>query len=271
VTATRIGLIAGNGRLPFLFASAAKEQGLSVIAVGHQGDTDVALESAVDELAWVRVGQVRRIAQIFRGAGVNRAVMAGGIGKLRAFTEARPDLGALQIVAKLKSFRDDALLRAIAQYFEENGVEIAAPSEFLGRLLAPVGLLAGRPLEKGHERDIGLGIEVAALLGKADVGQTVVVRKGNVVALEAAEGTDETILRGGKLAGPGAVVVKLCKPGQDERFDLPAVGLKTLEVMREAGASVLAVEANRTFLLDTPELLAKAEKQGVTVVGVARG
>ncbi|XXF80551.1 UDP-2,3-diacylglucosamine diphosphatase LpxI [Myxococcaceae bacterium GXIMD 01537] len=264
----RIGLIAGNGRLPFLFARAARERGLEVVAVAHRGEADEALASEVASLTWVRLGQVDRILKAFRAGGVSRAAMAGGIGRVRAFTEVRPDLGALRILSRVRRFGDDALLRAIASYFEEHGVTIVAPTDYLAEVLCPEGHLAGPRLAPEQERDVALGREVATLLGQADVGQTVVLREGHVLALEAVEGTDETVLRGGRLGGKGAVVVKRCKPGQDLRFDLPAVGPRTLDVMAEVGARVLALEAGRTVLLDAPALFAGAEARGISVVGV---
>ena len=264
----RIGLIAGNGRLPFLFASAARAQGLEVVAVAHRGEADPALASEVASLTWVRLGQVNRILRAFRDAGVSRAAMAGGIGRVRAFSEARPDLGAVRILSRLRSVRDDALLRAVADYFESHGVTIVAPTDWLAQALCPAGHLAGPPLHPAQEKDVALGREVATLLGQADVGQTVVVRQGHVLALEAVEGTDEAIRRGAKYGGAGAVVVKRCKPGQDLRFDLPAVGPRTLDVMKEVGATVLALEVGKTVLLDAPELFRKADTAGISLVGV---
>jgi UDP-2,3-diacylglucosamine hydrolase len=264
----RVGLIAGNGRLPFLFAEAARRQGVAVVAVAHREETDPALAAEVERLEWVRVGQVDRILRTFRQAGVERAVMAGGIGRVRALTAARPDLGAVRIIASLRSFRDDALLRAVAGYFERHGVRIEAPTAWLREVLAPAGLLAGPVLSEAQAQDVALGWEVAGLLGQADVGQTVVVKGGHVLALEAVEGTDEAIRRGARLGGPGAVVVKRAKPGQDERFDLPAVGPATLALMREVGAVVLAVEAGRTVVLDAAEVAAAARRADISVWGV---
>ena len=154
---------------------------------------------------------------------------------MRAVQQMRPDLGLFRIAARLRSFRDDALLRAAADEFESAGIRIVAPTELLREILAPEGHLAGPPLEPAQERDVALGEEVATLLGRADVGQTVVVKNGHVLALEAVEGTDACIRRGAELGGPGVVVVKRSKPGQDERFDLPAVGPATLEVLRLGG------------------------------------
>lgn len=264
----RIGLIAGSGRLPFLFARAAREQGLEVVAVAHEAETDASLAQEVAALHWVKLGQLDKMARILSGAGVRRAVMAGGLGRVRALSAARPDLGALSVIARLRSFRDDALLRGVADFFERRGVEIVAPTSFLSQVLAPAGHLAGPALSEAQRRDVALGVEVAGALGRADVGQTVVVKLGHVLALEAVEGTDETIRRGGRLGGPGAVVVKRCKPAQDQRFDLPAVGSQTIAVMAEVGARVLAVEAGRSILIDASELLSLADQKGISLVSV---
>jgi UDP-2,3-diacylglucosamine hydrolase len=264
-----IGLIAGNGALPGLFARAARAQGYRVLAVGHRGETDPALAEDVDRLDWVRVGQVQRIERLLKEAGVAEAVLAGGFSRMRAVREARPDLGLFRIVARLRSFRDDALLRAAAEEFESAGIRIVAPTGFLKEILAPAGHLIGPPLDAGQQRDVQLGQEVARALGQVDVGQTVVVKGGHVLALEAVEGTDACIRRGAALGGPGVVVVKRSKPGQDERFDLPAVGPGTVEVLRQVGARVLAVEAGKTLLLEGDRLLAAAQAADITVVGIA--
>ncbi len=263
-----IGLIAGNGRLPHLFARAVRKRGQRVMAVAHRGETDPALAAEVDSLEWVRVGQVARIASLLKRAGVERAVMAGGIGKVRALREARPDFGALRVLLKLSRFGDDELLRAVAAFFEDEGIRVVSPTEWLEDALAPEGLLAGPEPTDGQKRDVALGVEVARAMGRADVGQTVVVKGGSVMAVEAIEGTDEAIRRGGTLAGPGAVVVKMVKPGQDERFDLPAVGPSTLQTMASVGAKVLAVEAGRTLVLDAAEVARRAGRSAISVLGV---
>ena len=263
----KIGLIAGNGRLPFLFAEAAKAQGLSVHAVGFEGEADPALAQLVASLSWVKVGQADGILRALISRGVTRAVMAGGIGRIRSLTQARPDMGMLKIAAGLRSLRDDELLRAVAEYFESKGVQIVAPTDYVKSVLAAEGHLAGPELTAGQRKDVALGREVAAALGRADVGQTVVVKDGVVLAVEAVEGTDECIRRAGRFGGPGGVVIKRCKPTQDLRFDLPAAGPVTLEVMREAGAKVLAVEAGKTVLLDASLLFSGAAKLGFGVIG----
>lgn len=263
-----IGLIAGGGKLPALFAGAARRQGLAVHAVAHVGETDAGLETLVDSMQWVRVGQARRIVQCLKARGVERAVMAGSIGRVRSLHQARPDAGMVQIALGLRTFRDDALLRGVAGYFEAHGVTIVAPTEYVREVLAPEGHLGGPRLTGAQEKDVALGLVVAAALGQADVGQAVVVKQGVVLAVEAVEGTDDTIRRAGRLGGPGAVVVKRAKPGQDLRFDLPAAGPVTLEVMREAGARVLAVEAGRSVLLDAEALLRDAQRLQISLVGV---
>lgn len=263
-----IGLIAGNGSLPRLFARAARAKGLSVVAAAHVGETDPSLASEVDALTWVRVGQVARIQRVLQRAGVQEAVLAGGFVRMRAVARLRPDFGLLRVAARLRSVRDDALLRAVADEFEAHGIRIVSLAGYLTELLAPPGRLAGPPLDEAGHRDVALGSEVAAALGRADVGQTVVVKDGHVLALEAAEGTDACIRRGAALGGRGVVVVKRLKPGQDERFDLPAVGPQTLEVMAEVGARVLAVEAGKTLLLEAEKLLAAAEEARITVLGL---
>jgi UDP-2,3-diacylglucosamine hydrolase len=266
-----IGLIAGNGSLPRLFARAARARGLTVVAAAHRGETDPGLASEVDALTWVRVGQVGRIQRVLLKQGVQEAVLAGGFVRVQALARLRPDFGLLRVAARLRSVRDDALLRAVAEDFEAHGIRIVSAASYLTELLAPAGRLAGPELDETARRDIALGGEVAAALGRADVGQTVVVKDGHVLALEAVEGTDACIRRGAALGGRGVVVVKRLKPGQDERFDLPAVGPRTLEVMVEVGARVLAVEAGKTLLLEAERLLAAADKAGIALVGIEPG
>src|SRR5688572_17324723 len=194
--------------------------------------------------------------------------MAGGIGRVRAFTAARPDLGGIRIISRLRSFRDDHLLRTIADYFSSRGLSVVSPTEYLEDALVPEGHLAG-PAPTGEQvQDARLGWEVGALLGTADVGQTVVVHRGHVLAVEAIEGTDEAIRRGGALGrGAGGVVVKRKKPGQDPRFDLPAVSPGTLQTMAAAGLRALVVEAGHTLLLEPEKVVAAADKAGIAVLG----
>jgi DUF1009 family protein len=261
-----LGLVAGNGRFPFVWARGAQRAGARVVAVALRGEADPALEAEVDELVWGHLGQFGRMADELKGRGAREAAFVGGVGKLKAFASARPDLRTLKALSRLRSLNDDVLLRAIAGIFEAEGVRIVASTEFLSEVLAVEGQLGKRAPNGEQERDIGLGIEIAQAIGRADVGQTVVVKGGSVIAVEAAEGTDACIRRAGELAGEGIVVVKRCKPTQDERFDLPAIGPKTIESIAAARGAVLAVEAGRTVVIDAPELARAADAAGIAVV-----
>jgi hypothetical protein len=264
----KIGLIAGKGQFPLLFAQAAQNQDYQLVAIAHRGETDPALATLVDELHWVYVGQLGRIIRIFKDAGVRRAVMAGGVSRGRLFQELRPDLRALNLIRRVGAGKDDRLLRAVAAELEEEGITIAPSTLFLEDLLAAVGPLSGRPPTTAELLDIDFGFRVAKEIGRLDIGQCVVVRRQVVVALEAIEGTDETIRRAGRLAGAGSVVVKVSKPHQDLRFDVPAVGPDTLLAMREAQAAVLAVEAGKTLIFDRPEMVRLADQADIAVWGL---
>ncbi|HZX97202.1 MAG TPA: UDP-2,3-diacylglucosamine diphosphatase LpxI [Myxococcales bacterium] len=257
-----IGLIAGSGRLPVLFAEAATRAGRSVVAVALEGETDPAMPAA----AWVKVGQLGRIAEVLRGAGCAEAVLCGGIKKPRLF-DVRPDWLALKVLARLRSFGDDAALRAIAAVLEEEGVRIVSPLPLVPDLLAARGPYGKRKLSEEQRADARTGLLAARTLGAADIGQTVVVKRGVVLAVEAVEGTDACIARGGAL-GKGAVVVKARKPQQDERFDAPAVGPRTVEACAAAGCAALAIEAGATLVLDRDELAAAADRTGLAVEGI---
>jgi UDP-2,3-diacylglucosamine hydrolase len=262
VSAAPIGLIAGSGRFPLLFAQAAQRAGRTVVAVAHEGETDPALSAA----AWVKLGQLGKIAEILRSAGVTEAVLCGGIRKPKLF-DVRPDWLGLKALARLRSFGDDAALRAIALALEEEGVRIVSPLPLVPDLLAPRGPLARRSLSDEQRADALVGLAAARALGQADIGQTVVVKRGVVLAVEAVEGTDACIARGGAL-GKGAVVVKARKPQQDERFDVPAIGPRTIETCAAAGCSALAVEAGTTLVLDRAEVGERADRAGIAVEGI---
>ncbi|MFP3867413.1 MAG: LpxI family protein [Desulfobacteraceae bacterium] len=265
----KIGLIAGRSQFPLLFAQAARKKGLEVIAVGHYGETDPALAHLVSRLEWVYVGQLGRIIRCFQAAGVRQAVMAGGISKGRLFSQLRPDWRAINLIRRVGRARDDGVLRAVAEELESAGITIVPSTLFLGELLAPAGLLSRRQPTPEELQDVDYGFQIAKEIGKLDIGQCVVVRRQAVVALEAIEGTDETIRRGGRLAGEKAVVVKVSKPGQDLRFDVPAVGLDTIKVMIEVKAAVLAVEAGQTLIFDREAMLAAANQARLAVLGVS--
>lgn len=263
-----IGLIAGNGRFPVIFAENARKLGFRVSAVAHQGETTPELERVVDRIHWVRIGQFGKVVRALKGDGVRQAVMLGGMKKTHLFSDVRPDLRAIAFFTKLKSWKDDAILRAIADGLEEEGISIRESTFGLSDIVVPEGELTRRRLSKKEREDVSYGWNVAKEIGQMDIGQCVVVKDRVIVAVEAVEGTDEAIRRGGRLARSGAVVVKRCKPQQDVRFDLPAVGPQTIEVMHEVQASVLAVEAHKTIMLDREEMLEKAHQAGIAMIGV---
>jgi UDP-2,3-diacylglucosamine hydrolase len=262
-----LGLIAGSGQLPFELARAARRAGFRLAAVGHRGETDERLLAEVDALHWVRLGQLKKIATALEGEGVKRAVFAGALKKQAGFTSVRPDLAVLKILATLEGKGDDRLLKAFAQWFAEQGIEIVGPRGLLPDCFAPEGPIAGPAPTDSQMRDARQGLALCRLLGQGDVGQSVVVREGVVLAVEALEGTDACIRRAGTLA-PKAVAVKALKPMQDQRFDLPAVGPATLEVLAEAKGSALALEAGSTLLIDRQAMAAAAKRHRIAVFGL---
>ncbi len=264
----KLGLIAGKGQFPRIVAAAARSHGVQIIAAAHRGETDPALKDVVAELHWVYVGQLGKIIRIFKDAGVRRAVMAGGISRGRLFRDFRPDLRALGVVRCAGAGKDDRLLTAVAAELEQEGITIVPSTLFLDDLLAPAGKLSKRAPTQEEFLDIEFGFKIAKEIGHLDIGQCVVVRRRVVAALEAIEGTDECIRRGGTLAGPGAVVVKVSKPNQDLRFDVPAVGPDTIRAMAEVRAAVLAIEAGKTLTFDRPEMEAAAKPARIAIWGV---
>jgi DUF1009 family protein len=267
-----IGLIAGNGRFPLIFAREARSRGHRITAVAHRGETDEAIEKEVDELVWVRVGQLGKMIRTLKKAGVERAVMAGGIDKVRSLTQLRPDLRGMLFLrhAITTGHGDDAILRALADELEGEGIHVVPSTIFLESLLATPGRIAGPKPSSQALADVKTGCRVLDALGDVDVGQSVVVEHGVVLAVEAVEGTDEAVRRAGRLGRGGAVVVKMAKHAQDMRFDVPAVGPGTIVSMIDARACVLAVEAGATLLLDRQHLCDDAVRAGITIVGCSR-
>ena len=270
VAGERIGLIAGNGRFPIIFADNAKKLGYHVSAVAHEGETEPELARHVDRIHWIKIGQLSKLIKAFKKDGVHQAVMLGGIKKTHVFTTVRPDFRALALATRLALWKDDDILREFAKELEQEGIAICESTFGLEGILVEEGTLTPRtPTDKEWE-DIRYGWDVAHDIGRLDIGQCVVIKDRVVVAVEAVEGTDGAITRGGELAKEGAVVVKRSKPQQDLRFDLPAVGPRTIEVMASVKASVLAVEAGRTILLDREIMLAKARSAKIAIVGIAK-
>jgi DUF1009 family protein len=269
-TGERLGLIAGNGRFPIIFADNARKLGYCVSAVAHEGETDPELANHVDRIHWIKIGQINKLITAFKDDQVRQAVMLGGIKKTHVFTTVRPDFRTLALAARLALWKDDDILRELARELEKEGISICESTFGLEGILADEGPLTARVPSAKQWEDIRYGWDVAHDIGRLDIGQCVVVKDRVVVAVEAVEGTDEAIKRGGQLAKDGAVVVKRCKPQQDLRFDLPAVGPRTIEIMASVNASVLAVEAGRTIILDRDLTLKTAESARIAVVGILK-
>jgi len=262
----KIGLIAGSGQFPLLFAHAAAQAGIRVIAVAFQGETDPALADYVEEFHLLKLGQLNRLIRAFQKAGITRAAMAGAINKTRLYTRIRPDWRAVKLLNKLRNKKDDFILRAIAQELESEGIQIEPSTMLLPTLLAPEGILTRRKPNRREEADLAFGWHLAKGLGHLDVGQCLVVKNQSVLAVEGIDGTDATIIRGGELCREGAVVVKVSKPRQDLRFDVPAVGLETVETMRRVKAKVLVIEAGKTIIFDQEKMIDTADACGISIV-----
>ncbi len=263
---TRVGLIAGSGQFPLLFAHAARQAGVEVVAVGFEGETDPILAKYVDEFHFLKLGQLNRLIKAFKKGNISHAAMAGAINKTRLYARIRPDWRAVKLLNKLRNKKDDFLLRALAEELESEGIRIEPSTLFLPSLLAPEGILTRRKPNNREETDIQFGWELAKAVGHLDIGQCLVVKDRAVLAVEGIDGTDATILRGGRLCGGGGVVVKVSKPIQDLRFDVPAVGYDTIETMKRVGARVLAVEAEKTLVFDLDKMIDAADAASMTFV-----
>lgn len=263
-----IGLIAGGGQFPLLFVDAAQSRGKKVVAIGHHNESSPELENKADELCWIKLGQLGKIISFFHKHGVTEAVFAGTITKTRIFRDVLPDLKGISLWNKINIRQDDAILRAVAGALEDEGIQILASTCYLDHLFFPKGLLTRKKLSQDQLDDIRFGWKMAREIGRLDIGQCVVVKERSVIAVEAIEGTDAAIRRGGELARSGAVVVKLKKPGQDFRFDLPATGIETIKTLAGVKGSVLAVEAGQSLLFDKKEMIETANRMNITVVGL---
>jgi DUF1009 family protein len=266
-----IGLIAGSGDFPLVFAREARRSGVKVVAIALSGITDESLANSVDSLYTFRLGQLSEPLKVFKSAGIRRAVMAGKVQHASLFGGVLPDLRAAKLLAKLKDKRADTILCALAEEFSREGIELLSSATYLSHLMASVGPLSARRPTTQEARDMELGWRAAKALAGFDIGQSVVVSHGAVIAVEAMEGTDATIFRAADLAksqgkSPSLVLVKVAKPQQDFRFDLPVLGLKTLKTFELTGISAVALEAHKTLLLDKEHFLKKADELKLAVI-----
>jgi DUF1009 family protein len=267
-TGEPLGLIAGNGRFPLLAAAGARRAGRRVVGLAIREEADPGIEGAVDEVHWIGLGQLGRAIEILHEAGAREALMAGQVKHRQIFSGVVPDLKLVGVLARLALQNTDSLIGGIADALAREGITLLPSVAFLGDQLAVSGAMTRRAPGRDERRDVDYGEKVARALAGLDLGQTAVVKGRAAVALEAMEGTDEVIRRAGRLAGRGTVVVKVSKPDQDMRFDVPVVGVGTVDAMSEVGAVVLAVDAERTLMIDKPALLARAEEYRIAVWGL---
>ena len=268
----RIGLIAGNGRFPLLALDAARNLGHDVTVIAIRDEADPAISQAVDDglatdLHWVSLGQLGRCITLLKDAGISRALMAGQVKHTKLFAGVVPDLTLLSVLRRLKARTTDALISAVADVLGEHGIELVDSTSFLRPLLARSGTLTRRGPTAEERADLQFGYRMADAIAALDIGQTIVVKDRAVVAVEAMEGTDEVIDRAARLAGPGICVVKVAKPNQDMRFDVPVIGIRTIHALRAARAAALSIDADRALVLDGDAVFDGADEIGLAVVG----
>ncbi len=264
-----LGLIAGNGVFPLEVAAAARRRGIKLIALAHQGETAPELEAQVDQLTWIKVGELQKIIDVLKTAGVEHAAMAGGISRARLTDSFAPDERAMKMLASITRWSDDAVLRAITREIESEGIPVIDPVPLMEDAIAKPGLMAGPTPDEKKLRDLDLAFNVARSLGAFDIGQSVAVRGGVVYSVEAVEGTDAALRRAAAISGKGLVVAKVAKPGQDLRFDRPAIGPATIDLLLEIGAAMLGIEANRCLILERERTMTMAQSSHLTVYGHA--
>jgi len=261
-----LGIIAGNGVYPRLLADAARNVGVKkIIAAAFTNETDPVLKKHVDLIEWMRVGQLNRLLKFFNEHRVHHAIMAGQIAPKNLF-DLRPDLKALLLLGKLKQRNAESIFAAIADELARIDVDLLPATTFLEDSLAAAGLIAGAKLSRREEEGVDLGWKIAKEIARLDIGQTVIVKNGTVVAVEAFEGTNDAIKRGGALAREGAIMVKVAKPNQDVRFDVPVIGVETISVAADSKLRVIAVEAGKTLLLERDDVVDLANRAKISIV-----
>jgi hypothetical protein len=268
-SSTGWGLIAGSGRFPFLVLEGARSQGIEMAVIALKEEASPELETIAKRLHWVSLGELSKAIELMQSEGVKQAVMAGQVKHDKIFSSIRPDWKLAKLLLSLSRKNTDSLIGAVAKVLEEEGIHLVDSTRFLKPLLPEVGVLTRRAPSTQEAADIEYGLGIARHIAAKDIGQTVVVAESACVAVEAMEGTDETIARAARFAnGRPLVVVKVSKPRQDMRFDVPVVGLPTVESMKLAGATALAIDANRTLLFDREKLIAMANDAGIAIEAV---
>jgi UDP-2,3-diacylglucosamine hydrolase len=261
-----LGIIAGNGVYPRILAAAARKGGVKkIVAAAFTDETDPAISQHADVVEWLRVGQLGRLLKFFREHEVHRAIMAGQIAPKNLF-DLRPDVKALVVLAKLKQRNAESIFTAIADELGKVDVHLLPATNFLEDSIASDGLIAGTKLSRAEEEDVDLGWSVAKQIAGLDIGQTIIVKNGTVLAVEAFEGTNDAIKRGGALAREGAVMIKVAKPNQDMRFDVPVIGIETVKVAAESKLRVIAIESGKTLLLERDAIVDLARRADLSIV-----
>lgn len=263
-----IGLIAGGRQFPVMVARGVREAGHRLVVAGFSGHTNADVYPLAHAKAELKLGQLQKLLDFFTAEGVREVMMAGAINKPGVLDWRHFDRKAVSILLSLKGKGDDAVLRAFTRLMEEAGMRVIPPQTYAPGLATPAGVLTRRAPDERERADLARGVRLANELGRMDIGQCLVLREGIVAAVEALEGTDEAIRRGCKLGGPGCVVVKVCKPGQEERVDLPSVGLDTIRRMAEGGATCLGVQAGKSLFFDMEAAIELADRRGIAVVGL---
>ena len=262
------GIIAGNGQFPLLMAEEARRQGRAVVSIGIKEETDPSLEKLSDTFHWLNLGQIKKTIELLHDAGVEEAVMAGQVKHVRIFDLRHLDIAAVKLLATLPDKKTDTILAAVADLFAKSGIKFLPSTSYLSHLLAPEGYMTSHRPSGEQKKDIEFGLKTAKSIGGLDLGQTVCVKDLAVLAVEAIEGTDSCIRRAGQFCDGGFTAAKTAKPRQDVRFDVPVIGLRTLDSLRDSKAGVLAVEAGKTLFFDKDAFLKGAEDLGLVVVGV---
>ena len=265
----KLGLIAGNGQFPFLIVEGARKAGAQVAVAAIREETDPEIERVADNVTWVGVGQLGKMLRFFKSEGVEKAIMAGQVKHVQIFSSSIPDLRMVKMLLKLPRKNTDALIGAVANELASEGIELIDSTHFLKDQLPSVGTLTKRKPDDRERADIEYGLEIAHEIARLDLGQTIVVRDRACVAIEAMEGTDAVIRRAGELAGGRLKVVKIAKPNQDMRFDVPVVGLSTIQTMINAGATCLCLTAEKTLMFEREEMIQLAHKNKIAITAVA--
>ena len=265
-----LGIIAGEGQFPLLVAQGARSLGRPSVGVAFKEHTRPEFSMLVDQVSWLRLGQLNKLLSFFKKHSVRDIVFAGGINKPRAL-DLRPDLRAAKLLFQLRSKNDNSLLKGVADLLESEGLNLVSALHFVPSLRTPAGILTKNEPTKQQKADIEFGWPIAKEIGRLDIGQCIVVRDQMVLAVEAIEGTNQTIARAGRLGGKGCVVIKTFKPGQEKHMDQPAVGLETVRTMLQAKATCLAVEADNSLFFDRRQAVDIADESGISIVGYHSG